>query len=445
MLHSDIIIIGCGAAGLAAAARLSRAKKSVLILEARNRIGGRIWTIDDSAFAMPVELGAEFIHGRPLTTWQLVREGHLTTYDVPYDIFHQRGERLVHIPDYPAALNKIMGGLSRLRHDVSFADYLRRSRTRSKGSDARRLALSFVQGFDAADPERSSAKSLTDKHKCFGCIGQEMQFRLQGGYGALVEHLRQSLDSKRVKTRLNSVVTEIRWKKSMVDVRCHTGNRILSHRARSLIVTLPLGILQQMDTPGAVRFIPELPEKRRAASQIGSGPIVKAVMQFERPFWEDDSVIRAAGGSDKMRDASFFQVPQAPFHTWWTARPLRLPVLTAWAGGPKAVALSGHPKSFIIDAAIESLTILFRLSRPKVRALLKQIHISDWATDPYSHGAYSYDIVGGLRARASLAKPVERTLFFAGEATDTAGEASTVSGALSSGYRAAEEVLHALS
>ncbi len=123
--------------------------------------------------------------------------------------------------------------------------------------------------------------------------------------------------------------------------------------------------------------------------------------------------------------------------------PLRLPMLTAWAGGPRALALAGLTKPALKRAAVESLGEIFGRRASKILVLLEGFHAYDWASDPLSRGAYSYVTVGGARA-GRLARPIEKTLFFAGEATDTSGQASTVAGALASGQRAAKELLDAI-
>src|SRR5215211_4630514 len=97
MRRPTVIILGAGAAGMAAAAVLSQKGVSALILEARDRIGGRIHTIRDPAFPIPIDLGAEFVHGDPEATWKVIREASLIAHDVPFENYEQRGDRLVHL------------------------------------------------------------------------------------------------------------------------------------------------------------------------------------------------------------------------------------------------------------------------------------------------------------------------------------------------------------
>jgi monoamine oxidase len=443
MSRTDVIIVGAGAAGLSAARDLSRAGVTALVLEARDRIGGRILTLADAAIGTPVDMGAEFIHGRPHVTWDLVREAGQQAVDVPFEHRYWRGGRLALIPDFTAELDKVMGGLSRLRgRDVSFAAYVRQHCRGRHLASARRLANEFVEGFDAADPERISAKSLAREQEGLGDVGGEMQFRLLNGYGTLIEHLRTSLDRRRVKIRLEAPVSEVTWGPSGVTVRYVTDGQERTARSSRLIVTLPLGVLQlPPEAPGSVRFSPDIAAKRAALSGLASGPVIKAVLKFREPFWEDPKTARAARADEGLRDLAFMHDPAAAFPAWWTPRPVRVPVLTAWAGGPKARALTGLGRKALLDSALASLSGLVRLRRSALAALLQRAHVYDWPADPWARGAYSYEVVGGGRARSTLAKPLNGTLFFAGEATDTSGEASTVAGALASGQRAARQVL----
>lgn len=443
MANPDVIVLGAGAAGLNAARTLALAGRSVLVLDARDRVGGRIHTVRDEAFGMPVEMGAEFIHGRPAATWALVREAGLTAYDVPFEHWRRHAGRLVPASDYAKELGRAMRGLSRLKRDMTFAEYLRRSRGNARATEARRLALDFVRGFDAADPERISAKSIAKEQEGLGDVGGEMQFRLLEGYGGLVDHLVRSLPRDRVKIKLGHRVDEVKWGRGGVEVRAvgRSGRRAVFRGARA-IVTLPLGVLQlPPDSPGSVRFVPDLPEKRAAMTKLGSGPVVKVLLRFERSFWEDAETARRADATEAFKDVSFMHQPEAVFPTIWTARPLRRPVLTAWAGGPRAAALAGLSRDELVDEAVRSLASLLLRRAASIRRELRGSHVADWATDPATHGAYSYECVGGASARRTLAEPVGGRLFFAGEATETSGQASTVAGALMSGERAAEEVL----
>lgn len=391
---------------------------------------------------MPIELGAEFIHGQPDATWKILREANLSAFDLPFEQYRLARGRLVHLGEENPEMEKVMAGLARLgRKDISFTDYLNTATAKKAPATARRFARDFVEGFDAADPARISAKSLADEQQGLGDVEEETQFRLLDGYGALMKWMKESLNPKRIEFCLGTVVSKVRWRKSKVEVVASAAGRNETFRARRAIITLPIGVLQLPPSArGAVRFSPDIPDFRATAMQIGPGAVVKAVLRFREPFWEDPAVALAVKANKELRDAVFFYATGLPFPTWWTMRPLRVPMLSAWAGGPRAHALSGLSQKELLAGAIETLRQLFKISPRKLHSLLEHFYTHDWINDPYSRGAYSYVTVGGMSARAKLATPIDGTLFFAGEAIDTTGQASTVAGALSSGRRAAEMV-----
>jgi monoamine oxidase len=200
------------------------------------------------------------------------------------------------------------------------------------------------------------------------------------------------------------------------------------------VISVPPALLAGThEAEGHIRFEPALRQKRDPLGLLGAGPVIKVVLRFRTAFWEE-----IARG--RYCNAAFFHSHRAPFPTFWTALPARVPVLVAWAGGPKAARLSGKPFNRVVRAAMASIPIVLGEAVDAERALVgAQLH--DWQQDPYSRSAYSFVRVNGAEARRVLAAPVDRTLYFAGEATDHEGEAATVAGALQSGVRAAREVL----
>jgi monoamine oxidase len=256
----------------------------------------------------------------------------------------------------------------------------------------------MVEGFDAADPNRVSARSIIEEWASLGA-----QPRPKGGYGALLEWLTRTILRHGGRLRLESPVHDLRWRRGAVE-----ANGV---KARRAIVTLPLPLLR-------------LKEKRDALRKLASGPVIRVALAFDEEFWRTRS-----------KDAAFFHSPTAAFPTFWTPLPMRAPLLTCWAGGPKAARLTGRSKSVLIDEALKSVKAVFGRVPPRVGA-----YVQDWQADRWSRGGYSYVLVGGEGAREELARPIADTLFFAGEATD-AEEAGTVAGALRSGIRAAREAL----
>lgn len=408
----EVIVLGAGAAGLAAADELARAGRSVLVLEARGRVGGRVWTRRMAGIEAPVELGAEFIHGRAPATHALLKRAGIGVVASVHEQRYAAGGGLRPVDAFAQA-QRAMRDLSALEEgDLAFDAFL--ARQRRLPPLARTFARMMVEGFDAADPARASARSIAEEWRGDAMGGS--QPRPRGGYGPLLERLAGSILEGGARLRLGSAVREVRWRGHRVEVRGE-GFRFAARRA---IVTLPLGVLQS----GAVRFSPGL-GKRAALARLASGPVIKAALRFPSAFWEK-----------RYRDVAFFHSPQAAFPTFWTLLPARAPVLIAWAGGPRAERLAGRSAEALAGDCLASLRRLFgRVDEPD------EVCVQDWSADPWARGAYSYVLVGGADARAKLAQPLGRTLFFAGEATHTEGEAGTVSGALQSGQRAARELI----
>jgi monoamine oxidase len=399
----EVIVIGAGAAGLAAAAELAKAGRSVLVLEARDRVGGRCDTRRMPGLAVPVELGAEFIHGRPQATLALLQHAGIPGVDsTRTQRFVDRG-RLRPIDAFAQAQKAMRATAVLKKEDLCFEEFLKSRKNLSPLT--RTFATMMVQGFDAADPALVSARDIAEEWK--SALGSS-QMRPQGGYAPLLASLVQRLPVK-----LNTAVREIRWRRGAVE--------IAGIRAQQAVITLPLGVLQS----GSVRFSPELTEKRAALEKLVSGPVIRVAVRFSGPFWEERSP-----------NVAFFHSPRAPFPTFWTPLPMRAPLLTAWAGGPKAARLTSLSHKKLLGDALASVRSVFgRIPQPEAA------YVQDWQADPFARGGYSYVRVGGERARELLQQPLEGTLFFAGEATNTEGEAGTVGGALQSGIRAAREIL----
>jgi monoamine oxidase len=429
----DVIVIGAGAAGLAAARELADAGLSVALLEARDRIGGRCWTRTEPELAMPIEYGAEFIHGRPAATFSLLREfGIGAAKRSGTRWFVKRGE--LGVANRGALFAEICAAMAKVgtpRPDVMFAHYLDHRLGPHLSADSRIMAQRMVEGYDAADPQRVSARAIVQE---WTAGGNDVTFRPRGGYGALLGALADSLDAGCVHLRLQNIVTSVQWQRGRVQVDGTSLGRPFQVEAERAIVALPLGVLQQSPTvPGAVRFTPRLQEKRAALASLASGPALKVILRFRRPFWE----LLQQG---RYRRAGFFQAPEAAFPTFWTAYPAPAPVLVAWAGGPRAAHLSGADSRDIIRKALDSARLLFGVGAD-VDGELTGAYVHDWQRDPYARGAYSYVRVGGMGARKALGRPLRATLYFAGEAADYEGETGTVAGALQSGVRAARELL----
>lgn len=415
----DVLIIGAGAAGLAAARDLSAARKRVCLVEARERLGGRMHTLHVAGLPLPIELGAEFIHGDAEPTFAIVDAAALLVHRLSDDHWWSREGKLRRVDDFWQRVARIRARIGRLRRDVSFADFLRTQRLAPR---ERELALSFVEGYHAAHADRISAEAVRASDDELDEAPR--QYRIASGYDRVLAWMRAGLDPERSEIRLNTVVRELAWRKGEV-VAQTSGGRIA---ARAAVITIPIGVWKAAaEQPGAIQFTPELRTKEAALAKLEVGHVVKIVFRFREPFWGDTTFVHSA---DRWMP------------TWWTTAPARSPLLTGWAGGHAADRLLAEGADGMRDRALDCMARAFGQKRSMLDGLLAASWMHDWQADPFSRGAYSYAGVGGSSAHHELAKPLSRTLFFAGEAT-SGDETGTVSGAIASGRRAAKELLAA--
>lgn len=441
----DVLIIGAGAAGLTAASALSARGLALAILEARDRIGGRIWTIRPSGSPLPVELGAEFVHGCAPETFGLAQAAGLMLYERDGSAWSSAGGRLTALDDesrYDDGMGTILQALNTWQgEDRSFQSFIKERFASKRWAEARRSANGYVEGFDAAEPDQVSARWLAQSEAALASIEGERSFRLVDGYDRLLWRLHMSLHPERAMLFLNTIVRTIQWSHGQVEViaRSALSAALEAFTARAAVITLPLGVLAAPpDAPGAVRFSPDLPGKRAAIERLAMGQVVKVVLRFRETFWEH-------GGQElpRLKRLSFLFSDDEVMPTWWTNHPLLTPMLTGWTGGPRAAKLARQSDEAIVGQALEALARVLHVRRGALEAQLEAWHLHNWSADPYACGAYSYVRAGGMDAPGQLAAPVEDTLFFAGEATNTDGFTGLVHGALVTGTRAANEIIAA--
>ena len=415
----DVAIIGAGVAGLTASRELSQSGLRVLLLEGRERIGGRILTHHTPHY--PVELGAEFIHGRPSETFQLVKEAGLKIAELRWNPLRRRAGQWLDAGKSMAAMEELFESASSDQADQSiqsFVDYARAE------PEVKEMALAFVEGFHAADPRRISLHSVIRSAIAEEQIDGDRQYRIAAGYDTAVRAISDRIDWKRCDLRLQTCVTEVKWKPGSAVIRTSDG---LELRAPRAIITVPLGVLKS----GRIRFNPSLADKEQSFHKLEMGPVIRASLCFRGKFWESEP---------RFKDMSFLFSDDPHFPTWWTGNPLPFPMITGWAAGHYARELGGQGSDSIINTAVQSLANIFGMDARRVRGELEGGFTHDWQADPFSAGAYSYALVDGADAGAELALPLEKTLFFAGEATVSDGHNGTVHGAIASGHRVAREI-----
>ncbi len=439
----DTIIVGAGVAGLAAARALVAGGQRVLLLEARDRVGGRVATVRDPASAVPLELGPEFVHGDPPETWEVIRAARLPAVAVDGEHWYADGGRLEERGDLFERMHEVLGQLDATRvPDRSIAEFLSAC-VPDPLDEGRALAQRYVEGFHAADTHEASERSIARAEQASGTAGGEHQFRVLTGYGSVVRWLADGLEPGRAELRLNTVVRELQWSSTGVELRVasRTGTPLPSTTARRALVTLPLGVLRAPPgSEGAVVFTPPLPAaKGEAIALLRAGSVVRVTVRFRERFWVDGE----RDGVPDLARLSFLHSRDPWFPVWWTAYPVAAPILVGWAGGPRAAELAALGTSGVLDRAFGSLAALFARPRAELEALAEGWYTHDWMGDPFARGAYSYAAVGGSEAPQALAAPIDDVLFFAGEATVGDGDIGTVHGAMRSGRRAANQILSA--
>ena len=417
---ADVLVIGAGIAGLRAAEVLAANGRRVIVLEARDRIGGRIYT--DRSWGVPVDLGASWIHGvtnNPIAA--LAAAEGITTQATDYDtlIYGVDGEPLP--ADAADVLEEQVAALVDAgRENTPDTDEpLRAALDRAIGAAgldaATRLEIEMGITESIEHEYASDAVDLSANHFDDGAPEAGGDALLPGGYDQVVQAVARGLD-----VRLGHIVTRIDTTGDRAVVATSRGE----FTAGAVIVTVPLGVLKA----GSIRFAPPLPEpKSRAIATLGMGALSKSCLRFESQFWPQDA---------ELIDI----VAPAPRRGQWAeslslTNLIDVPVLMMFNAGSFARAVETMTDAEVIESATTALTPAF----PRVPAPTGLLR-SAWSVDPFSLGSYSFLAVGSsLADRDALAAPDGRRLF-AGEACSR-DHAGTVHGAYSSGEAAANSLL----
>ena len=415
-----IIVIGAGLAGLVAAKTLQAQGHEVLVLEARDRIGGRISTSTKWP-DMPLDLGATWIHGvkgNPLT--QLAQSLQVKQIATSYDssiTYNTAGKALSSAED--ASLEKVrkqvLNAIKQAQNQAS--DRSIRAAIEplfTQASPATQRLINFILSGNIEQEYAGSAAELSaywyDASKAFA--GQDALFAK--GFHVITDYLAQGLSIK-----LGQAVQTIHWQSQPLRVITQHGE----FKADQVLVTLPLGVLQAK----RVQFLPDLPNsKQTAIAKLGMGVLNKCYLRFNKVFWPTD--------------VDWLEYIPSEHGKWteWVSfmRSAKLPILLGFNAAERGKAIEAWTDQQIVSSAMQTLRTLYGTAIPDP----VDYQITRWASDPFALGSYSYNAVGSTPSmRKELAKPLANTVFFAGEASET-NYFSTAHGAYLSGLRAAQEM-----
>ena len=430
MNNEDVIIIGAGAAGLAAGRELLKAGKKVILLEAQNRLGGRINTLTAPGFSTHLEAGAEFIHGEMPVTQSLLKEAGIPFYATEGNYYSIKNGELQEPESLGRTFSTLFEKAALLKKDMIFAKFLGQYLNEDKYKTIRDTARSFAEGYDVANVQKVSTFALLEEWKDFG---RSVSYRVKGGHIRLADFLSEEIKKHSCKVFLSTVVKEIRWQPGNVEVIDNNGK---SFSASKVLITVPLGILQSNPNDEAhLIFSPNLPEKLTAAKAIGYGTVIKVFLEFNNAFWESSK------NQIRKTPELGFLISDTPFTAWWTQLPDKTPLLTGWLAGSNAEKNKNTAKEGIITLALDALSYIFGTNKSFLTKNLRAGKVVNWKTDPFSLGAYSYATVESNKAKKVLTEPIESTLYFAGEALSKGTFMGTLEEALASGIKTSRELL----
>jgi len=414
----SVLVVGAGMAGLSAARSLADAGWPVRVIEARNRIGGRVYTNRDWGF--PLEMGASWIHGT--TDNPLVPLAHQAQSQlVPTDYYGWAklavDPQLRPLHYYPKTWRKFV---DRARDQVdggSLGAAVDAAATSEELSDSDRAQLAFYLADQIEDEYAADANQLSAKTFDEGEFAGGDQVVITNGYDALPKLLANGLEIV-----LNTPVTAVVRRDKSVAVKA--GSR--SFEGSAAIVTVPLGVLKS----GTITFDPPLPDGHaHAVNALGFGVLSKSYFRFNRRTWDVENAFYRFIGTEPGLWAQWFTLPSAAG-----------PIVLAFNAGERGRSMeSSSPENLMASA----LPIARQLFGDDVSPV--EVRTSNWTLDPYARGSYSFHAPGsGLEDRRRLQEPIGDRLYLAGEAVGV-NNPESVTGAVISGRYAAGQLMHRLS
>ncbi|RZJ31585.1 MAG: FAD-dependent oxidoreductase [Flavobacterium sp.] len=408
-----VIVIGAGASGLMAAYELTKNGAEVIMLEAENRVGGRIRTFKPPGFTFEIEAGAEFIHGNLPLTMRLMENAGLFHVRAGGKMYRASESGIETDAGNGEDWNLFYEKLSDVKHDMTLESFLNENFGADDFADIRKGVCEMAQGLDLADPAKVSILSIKDEW-----LSDEPDYRPQSGYQKLMEYLYGQSLANGLKLHLNQKVEKIQWQTSSVDV---FSNDSVFH-ADAVLLTVPMPVLQEEK----IKFAPPIADMTAHFHKIGFGEVIKILMEFTEAFWEkshpDMGFLFTAGG-----------------FTFWTQRKMHKPLLTCWIGNHFAKQFENVSDENLIETVLEKLSAAFADGslgeKYSAGAVFRYTKSSQFG------GGYSWRMPESNDAITEINNGIDGTIWFAGEALDLESAAGTVESALNSGRSAARKIL----
>jgi monoamine oxidase len=401
----EVVIVGGGAAGVAAARRLHDASIRCLLLEARSRLGGRAWTvIDESGVAL--DLGCGWLHSADRNPWRGIAQEQgamIDTSPPPWtrpslEVGFPRAEQ----KEFQDAMASFFERLERVAQDESDVAAATAFEPGARWNGLINAVSTYISG---AEWDRVSAKDF-DRYQDSG-----VNWRVVEGLGTIVAAYGANLP-----IMLDCQVRTVDRRGKRLRIETSKG----AIAADQVVVAVPTTLL----ATERLSFMPALPRKTRAAQGLPLGLDDKLFISLDRAE-EFDKDVRVFGHTDRAATAAYH------------FRPFGRPMIEAYFGGKCAAELEAHGEGAFFDFAVSELRDVFG---SEFGRRLRPIRIHRWGLDPLALGSYSFALPGSADCRATLAEPVDQRLFFAGEAC-SAHDFSTAHGAWHTGMVAAEQVI----
>src|SRR5260221_2314204 len=407
MEKETVIIVGGGIAGLVAAKELAN-HYNIILIEADERLGGRIHSFREENFFTIIEAGSEFIHGKLKETLHLLKKAGIEYIPVKGRMYRKEKGRWNEQHDFIEGWDELLHKMKNIKNDMTMYDFLEKYYGQEDKSDLRRHAIAFAEGFDVADIKKVSLKFLYNEwsHE------EGITYRIPQGYGALINYLAAECKKKGCRIIAGEPVKQIDWEKNSVTVYTANGKK---YDGQKVVVTVPVSILQKALGPASINFTPPLDEYVNAARQTGYGTVIKVILQFKKALWKKDTGFIF---SDEI------------FPAWWTQLPNPVPLLTGWVGGSKAELLSDEKDEALLQKAFISVANIFDLPVNEIKEKIETAKVFNWQKNPWSLGAYSYSMPETVAVRELLNTSVNNTIFFTGEGLYEGPSPGTVEAAI---------------